>query len=69
MDKLNRPLGCGIWLVWLFLGLFSAEWLLFWMASQTLPKEWLLPAVIGSVIVTILGGWVAVFARMQRRRE
>jgi len=68
MDKLNRPLGCGLWLLWLFLGLFSAEWVLFWLAAQVFPKEWLIPAVIGSVIITILGGWVAVFIRMQRRR-
>ncbi|MFQ5418859.1 MAG: hypothetical protein ACE5EY_00710 [Anaerolineae bacterium] len=68
MNKVNRPLGCGFWILWLFLGLFSAEWVLLWLAVQYLPKNWVAPGVLGLVVITILGGWVAVFVRLHWRR-
>lgn len=68
VDKVNRPLGCGFWILWLFLGLFSAEWVLLWLAMQYLPKNWVALGVLSSVVVTIMGGWVAIFVRLQRRR-
>ena len=67
MKQLNRPLGCGLWLVWLFLGLFAGEWLLLWFVLQMVPAERLALAVLAVVIAAIIGGWVAVYFRVQRR--
>lgn len=67
MKGLNRQFGCGLWLVWLLLAVFAGEWLLLWLVSQTIPPERLPLAVLIVVIVTIVGGWVAVYFRVQRR--
>ena len=65
MKQLNRPLGCGLWLVWLLLGLFAGEWLLLWFVLQMVPAERLALAVLAVVIAAIIGGWVAVYFRVQ----
>jgi len=66
---INRPLGCGLWLVWFFLGLFTAEWALLWLLVHNLPREWLLIGVISAIVATIIGGWLIVFVRLQWRKR
>ena len=68
MKEPRRPPGCGLWLVWLLLALFTGEWLLLWLAMERVPKERLLPTVGAIVVITIIGGWVTVYLRVQRRR-
>jgi hypothetical protein len=67
MRRLNRPLGCGLWLVWLALGLFAGEWLLLWATMQWVPAEGRLAVVIGIIVITVVVGWVAVYFRLHRR--
>lgn len=68
MKNLNRPVGCGIWMVWLLPALFAAEWLLLWLAVRLIPQERLLPAVMIVVIATIVVGCSLVYFRVQRKR-
>jgi hypothetical protein len=63
----KRKVGCGLWLVWLLGVLFVAEWLLLWLVFQTISREHLLLAVLAVILLTILGGSVAVCFRVQRR--
>jgi hypothetical protein len=63
----KRKVGCGLWLVWLLLAVFAGEWLFLWLAFKVVPREQLPLYVFGVIVVTILGGWVAVYRRLQRR--
>lgn len=54
-------------MVWLFGAVFAAEWLLLWLVFQTVPREHLLAAVMGVVVVTIMVGSFAIYFRVQRR--
>jgi hypothetical protein len=65
----NRHIGCGLWLLWLFLALFAAEWLGLWLVIQALPGERLPQAVLLVAGVTMVVGWVAVFVRLQWRKQ
>jgi len=67
VGSLKRPVGCGMWVVWLLLAVFAAEWLLLWLVIRVVPRERLPLAVLTIVITTIIGGWVAVYFRVQRR--
>ncbi len=67
MKKLNQPLGCGLWLVWLLLAVFAGEWLLLWFVIRVVSRDQVLPTVLTVVILTIIGGWIAVYLRVQRR--
>ena len=49
--------------------LFAAEWLLLWFVLHTIPREYLVTAVMSVVVLTILGGSFAVYFRVQRRVE
>ncbi len=53
--------------MWLVGAVFAAEWLLLWLVFQTVPREYLLAAVMGVVAVTIIVGSFAVYFRVQRR--
>ncbi len=64
---MKRKIGCGLWLVWLLGAVFVAEWLLLWLVFQTIAREHLLPAVLAVILVTIVGGSLAVYFRVQRR--
>lgn len=65
--KLNRPVGCGLWVVGLLIALFAAEWLALWIVMQTIPVERLPAAVLSVSAATILVGSLAVYFRVQRR--
>lgn len=67
MNRHERQVGCGLWLIWLFVALFVAEFLLLWTVLRIIPSEWLPTAVLSIVIATIVGGWAAVYVRVQRR--
>ena len=54
-------------LVWLLVAVFAAEWLLLGIAIKAMPDDELPRAVIIIVVLTIIGGWVAVYLRVQRR--
>jgi len=47
--------------------LFAAEWLLLWFVLHTIPREYLVTAVMGIVVLTIIVGSLAVYFRVQRR--
>ncbi len=64
---MKRKVGCGLWLVWVVGALFVAEWLLLWLVFQTIPRGHLVAAVIGVIVMTIIGGSCAVYLRVQRR--
>jgi hypothetical protein len=63
----KRKVGCGLWLVWLLLAVFAGEWLFLWLAIKVVPHEQLPLFVFVVIVVTIIGGWVAVYLRLQRR--
>ena len=63
----KREIGCGLWLVWLFLALFAAEWLLLWVVLHEVSQKRLVLMVLIVTIATIIGGWIAVFFRLRRR--
>jgi hypothetical protein len=65
----NHETGCGLWLLWLFLALFVAEWLGLRFVIQALPRERLPQAVLLVSCVTMIVGWVAVFVRLQWREQ
>lgn len=67
MKNLNRPIGCGLWLVGLLLALFAAEWLLLWLVIRSVPADRLPQAVLMVVVLTVVGGWIATYLRVQRR--
>jgi hypothetical protein len=67
LDQLNRPVGCGVWLIGLLTALFAAEWLLLWLVVRLLPREMLPWAVFTVAIVTIVVGSGVVYFRVQRR--
>ena len=69
LDRLNRPVGCGVWLVGLLVALFAAEWLLLWLVVRVLPIEMLPWAVFTVAIVTIIVGSGVVYFRVQRRMK
>ncbi len=64
---MKRRIGCGLWLVFFLIALFAAEWSLLWLVVRILPRERLVPAVFGVIVATIVGGWIAVYLRMERR--
>lgn len=64
---MRRTVGCGPWLVFLLTALFAGEWVLLWLVMHNVPRDHLLPAVFGVIVATLLGGWAAVYLRMQRR--
>ena len=64
---MKRKVGCGLWLVWLLLAVFAGEWVFLWLAIKVVPREQLSLYVFGVIVATILGGWVAVYLRLQRR--
>ena len=64
---MNRKVGCGLWVVWMVGALFAAEWLLLWFVLHTIPREYLVTAVMGIVVLTIIVGSLAVYFRVQRR--
>jgi hypothetical protein len=63
----RRRVGCGLWLVWMVLALFGAEWLLLWVMINAVPRELLTWAVLSVAIVTIAVASIAVYVRVQRR--
>jgi hypothetical protein len=63
----KRKVGCGLWLVWLLLAVFAGEWIVLWLAFKVVPREQLPLYVFGAIVATIIGGWVAVYLRIQRR--
>ncbi len=63
----NRHLGCGLWIVGLFVALFAGEWLLLWLVVRALPEEQLIQGVTLVITLTIAAGWAAVYVRVQRR--
>jgi hypothetical protein len=65
--NLHRRLGCGLWLIWFMLVLFGGEWLLLSMVMNRVPPTQVPAYVFGVIILAIIGGWVAVFASVQRR--
>jgi sterol desaturase/sphingolipid hydroxylase (fatty acid hydroxylase superfamily) len=67
LDHLNRPVGCGVWVVGLLAALFAAEWLLLWLVVQMLPLEQLPLAVLVVAVLTIVVGSGVVYFRVQRR--
>ncbi len=64
---MRRRIGCGLWMVFFLIALFAAEWVLLWLVVRTVPRDHLIPAVFGVIAVTIVGGWIAVYLRMERR--
>lgn len=60
-------MGCGLWLVWLFVALFAAEWLLLWLALRFVPMERLPLVVLVIAVVTIIGGSATLYFRVQWR--
>lgn len=64
---MKREIGCGLWMVSLLLAIFAGEWVLLGLAMQLVPPEQLLLYVFGIIISTIIGGWVAVYFRIQKR--
>ena len=65
MKRLNQPVGCGLWLVWLLAALFAAEWLLLWLVIRLVPLERLPVAVLTVAIVTIIGGSATLYFRVR----
>jgi len=63
----KRKVGCGLWQVWLLLAVFAGEWVFLWLAIKVVPREQLPLYVFGVIVATIIGGWVAVYLRIQRR--
>jgi uncharacterized membrane protein YqgA involved in biofilm formation len=64
---MKREIGCGLWLVWLLLAVFAGEWVLLGVAIKMVPREQLPFYVLSVVIATIVGGWIAVYFRIQRK--
>ncbi|HEY77391.1 MAG TPA: hypothetical protein G4O00_14635 [Thermoflexia bacterium] len=64
---MRRRIGCGLWLVFFLAALFAAEWVLLWLVVRTVPQDRLVHAVFGVIAATIVGGWIAVYLRMERR--
>ncbi len=64
---MKQEIGCGLWMVWLLLAVFAGEWVLLWLAMRLIPVEQLPLYVFSIVILTIIGGWVAVYFRIQKR--
>ncbi len=64
---MRRRIGCGAWVVFFLIVLFAAEWTLLWVVVRAVPRDHLVPAVFGVIVVTIVGGWIAVYLRMERR--
>ena len=64
---MQRRIGCGLWVIFLLIALFAGEWLLLWLVVRNVPRQYLVPAVFGVILVTIAGGWIAVYLRVQRR--
>jgi hypothetical protein len=60
-------MGCGLWLIWLMLILFGGEWLLLSAAINGVPPAQVPYCVFSVIVLTIIGGWVAVYASVQRR--
>ena len=67
MKDLNQPVGCGLWLVWLFAALFAAEWLLLWLVLRFVPIEQLPWAVLTVAVATIIGGSATLYFRVRWR--
>lgn len=67
--KLDRPVGCGLWLVALLGGLFVGEWVLLWMVVQVVPERWLIEGVFTVAVMTFIIGALTLYVRIQRRME
>jgi prepilin-type N-terminal cleavage/methylation domain-containing protein len=67
MDDLHKDVGCSLWLGALLVAVFAAEWILLRLLFAVLADRVQLLATIGVIVLTILGGWVAVYQRVQRR--
>ena len=63
----HRRFGCGVWVVWLMLIVFCGEWLLLSAVIKGMPPAQVPAGVFGVIILTIIGGWGAVYVRVQRR--
>lgn len=64
---MKREIGCGLWTIALLVAVFAGEWVLLGLAMQLIPPDQLPLYVFGIIIVTIIGGWVAVYFRIQKR--
>ena len=64
----HRQLGCGLWVVWLMLIVFGGEWLLLSAVINGMPQTQVPVCVFSVMILTIIGGWVAVYVRVQWRK-
>jgi hypothetical protein len=69
MRHIRRKVGCGLWLVWMVLALFGAEWLLLWVVINQVPRDYLPVAVLSIAMVTIAGASAVVYLRVQRRMQ
>ncbi len=65
--NLKRRMGCGPWLIWLTLIVFGGEWLLLSAAITRLAPNHVPACVFSMIILTIVGGWVAVCVCVQRK--
>jgi hypothetical protein len=48
---------------------FGVEWLLLSAVINGLPQTQVPVCVFGVIILTIIGGWAAVYVRVQRRKS
>ena len=68
MKDLHKDVGCSLWLGALLVALFTAEWILLRLLFAVLADQALVLATVGIIVLTILGGWLAVYRRVQRHR-
>ncbi len=66
MKDLHKDVGCSLWLGALLVAIFAAEWVLLRLLFVVLADRVQILATVGVIVLTILGGWVAVYRRVQR---
>ena len=67
MDDLHSDVGCSAWIIGFLIASFAAEWILLQLIFEFLPRKNWAQAAIVIIIIIIIGSWVAIYKRMQRR--
>ncbi|MEA3309029.1 MAG: hypothetical protein U9Q70_05905 [Chloroflexota bacterium] len=67
MKDLHSDVGCSAWLIGFLIASFAAEWIFLQLLFATLPRDKWPQAAIVIIVIIIIGSWVAVYQRIQRR--
>ncbi|MGC9399081.1 MAG: type IV pilus modification PilV family protein [Anaerolineae bacterium] len=65
MQDLHKEVGCSLWLGTFLVALFAAEWVILQRLFTILQGEAQILATLVVILLTILGGWIAIYRRLQ----